>query len=183
MSTVALSGGTGSLRAPMLAMRGVSKTFGRARVLNSVDLTLKSGEVHALLGENGAGKSTLMKVLFGIVPPDAGEIEIDTLGAVQIESPRHALSLGIGLVSQELSLVPQLDVAQNIFLGQTAALDIVPRGRHREVAVEILKTLAPISESIHLSPSSAWLIVNSSRSAARWREGVGLSRSTSPPLA
>ena len=143
MSAVALSGGTSSLRAPMLAMRGVSKTFGRARVLNNVDLTLQSGEVHALLGENGAGKSTLMKVLFGIVPPDAGEIEIDTLGAVQIESPRHALSLGIGLVSQELSLVPQLDVAQNIFLGQTAGLDIVPRGRHREAAVEILQTLAP----------------------------------------
>jgi ribose transport system ATP-binding protein len=94
MSAVALSGGTSSsLRPPMLAMRGVSKTFGRARVLNNVDLTLQSGEVHALLGENGAGKSTLMKVLFGIVPPDAGEIEIDTLGAVQIESPRHALSL------------------------------------------------------------------------------------------
>ena len=129
MSAVALSGGTSSLRAPMLAMRGVSKTFGRARVLNNVDLTLQSGEVRAVLGENGAGKSTLMKVLFGIVPPDAGEIEIDTLGAVQIESPRHALSLGIGLVSQELSLVPQLDVAQNIFLGQTAGLDIIPRGR------------------------------------------------------
>jgi ABC-type sugar transport system ATPase subunit len=127
----------------MLAMRGVSKAFGRARALDGVDLTLESGEVHALLGENGAGKSTLMKVLFGIVPPDSGEIAIDTLGAVQIESPRHALSLGIGLVSQELSLVPQLDVAQNIFLGQTAALDIVPRQRHREAAVEILKTLAP----------------------------------------
>ena len=143
MSAVALSGGTSSSRPPMLAMRGVSKTFGRARVLNDVDLTLQSGEVHALLGENGAGKSTLMKVLFGIVPPDAGEIEIETLGVVQIESPRHALSLGIGLVSQELSLVPQLDVAQNIFLGQTAGLDIVPRGRHREAAVEILQTLAP----------------------------------------
>jgi ABC-type sugar transport system ATPase subunit len=88
MGAVALSGGTSStLRPPMLAMRGVSKTFGRARVLNDVDLTLQSGEVQALLGENGAGKSTLMKVLFGIVPPDAGEIEIDTLGAVQIESP------------------------------------------------------------------------------------------------
>ena len=96
-----------------------------------------------MLGENGAGKSTLMKVLFGIVPPDAGEIEIDTLGVVQIESPRHALSLGIGLVSQELSLVPQLDVAQNIFLGQTAGLDIIPRGQHRAAAVEILQSLAP----------------------------------------
>jgi ABC-type sugar transport system ATPase subunit len=143
MSVAALPEETSASRAPMLAMRGVSKTFGRARVLDDVDLRLESGEVHALLGENGAGKSTLMKVLFGIVPPDAGEIAIDMLGAVQVESPRHALSLGIGLVSQELSLVPQLDVAQNIFLGQTAALDIVPRGRHREAAAKILKTLAP----------------------------------------
>ncbi len=127
----------------MLAMRGVSKTFGRARVLNNVDLTLNSGEVHALLGENGAGKSTLMKVLFGIVPPDEGVIEIDSLGVVQVESPRHALSLGIGLVSQELSLVPQLDVAQNIFLGQTPPVDIVPRNRHREHAADILGILAP----------------------------------------
>jgi len=143
MNAVALSEGTSTTRRPMLAMRGVSKTFGRVSVLNNVDLTLRGGEVHALLGENGAGKSTLMKVLFGIVTPEEGVIEIDTLGAVQVESPRHALSLGIGLVSQELSLVPQLDVAQNIFLGQTAGLDIVPRGRHREEAVEILKSLAP----------------------------------------
>ena len=96
MSAVSLSEGTSSTRPPMLAMRGVSKTFGRARVLNSVDLTLQSGEVHALLGENGAGKSTLMKVLFGIVSPDEGVIEIDAIGAVEVESPRHALSLGIG---------------------------------------------------------------------------------------
>ena len=130
-------------RPPMLAMRGVSKAFGRVTVLNDVDLTLQSGEVHALLGENGAGKSTLMRVLFGIVPPDTGTVEIDSLGAVQVENPRHALSLGIGLVSQELSLVPQLDVAQNIFLGQTAGLDVIPRRRHREASTEILRTLAP----------------------------------------
>ena len=130
-------------RPPTLLMQGVSKAFGRVRVLDGVDLTLGPGEVHALLGENGAGKSTLMKMLFGIVQPDAGTISIDTLGAVRIEGPRHALSLGIGLVSQELSLVPQLDVAQNIFLGQTAALGVVPRTRHREAAAGILRRLAP----------------------------------------
>jgi len=127
----------------MLRMQGVSKAFGRVRVLDGVDLTLGPGEVHALLGENGAGKSTLMKVLFGIVQPDAGTVVIDTLGAVRVEGPRHALSLGIGLVSQELSLVPQLDVAQNIFLGQTAALGVVPRKRHRAAAAGILRRLAP----------------------------------------
>ena len=130
-------------RPAMLAMRGISKAFGRIRVLNDVDLTLRSGEVHALLGENGAGKSTLMKVLFGIVKPDAGTVEIDALGAVRVESPRHALSLGIGLVSQELSLVPQLDVAQNVFLGQTVGIGIVPRRRYRQAAADILQTLAP----------------------------------------
>ena len=143
MSAVALTEGTNPTRPPMLAMRGVSKSFGRVRVLNGVDLTVRSGEVHALLGENGAGKSTLMKVLFGIVAPDEGVIEIDALGAVEVESPRHALSLGIGLVSQELSLVPQLDVAQNIFLGQTTGLDIIPRSRHREEAGKILQSFAP----------------------------------------
>ena len=141
--TVTQSKEGGADRPPMLLMRGVSKAFGRVRVLNGVDFTLASGEVHALLGENGAGKSTLMKVMFGIVPPDAGTIEIDTLGVVEVEGPRHALSLGIGLVSQELSLVPQLDVAQNIFLGQTPAVGVVPRGRHRTAAAEILRTLAP----------------------------------------
>jgi len=143
MSTPALPQEAIATRSPMLAMRGISKVFGRVRVLNDVDLTLGSGEVHALLGENGAGKSTLMKVLFGIVEPEAGTVEIDTLGAVRVQSPRHALSLGIGLVSQELSLVPQLDVAQNIFLGQTAGLSVVPRRRHREESAEILQTLAP----------------------------------------
>jgi ABC-type sugar transport system ATPase subunit len=83
-----------------------------------------------------------MKVLFGIVRLMPAKSKLIRLASF-IESPRHALSLGIGLVSQELSLVPQLDVAQNIFLGQTAGLDIVPRGRHREAAVEILQTLAP----------------------------------------
>ena len=137
------TGGAGTTAAPMLAMRGICKAFGRVRTLNSVDLTLGSGEVHALLGENGAGKSTLMKVLFGIVRPDEGTIELGGLGSVQVEGPRHALSLGIGLVSQELSLVPQLDVAQNIFLGQTAGLEIVPRERHRREAADILRTFAP----------------------------------------
>jgi len=127
----------------MLRMEGISKAFLAARVLKNVDLTLQKGEVHALLGENGAGKSTLMKIMFGVVQPDAGVIDLDSVGPIRVDGPRHALALGIGMVSQELSLVPQLDVAQNIFLGQTPAMGIVPRRRYRDEAAIILQTLAP----------------------------------------
>ena len=127
----------------MLRMEGISKAFLAARVLKNVDLTLQKGEVHALLGENGAGKSTLMKIMFGVVQPDAGVIDLDSVGPIRVDGPRHALALGIGMVSQELSLVPQLDVAQNIFLGQTPAMGIGPRRRYRDEAAIILQTLAP----------------------------------------
>jgi hypothetical protein len=76
----------------------------------------RSGEVHMLLGENGAGKSTLMKILSGAYRKDSGEIRIRDQ-AVEITSPRHALELGIRVIYQELNLVPQLSVAENIFLG------------------------------------------------------------------
>lgn len=133
--------------APILAMQGICKSYGKVQVLKAVDFKLGGHEVHALLGENGAGKSTLMKALFGVIRPDAGSIVLAETGAVTIESPRHALALGIGLVSQELSLVPQLTVAQNIFLGHTPALAVVPRGAHRRGAELLLATLAP-----HLRP-------------------------------
>ena len=127
----------------MLRMLGISKAFHTIQVLKNVDLALRSGEVHALLGENGAGKSTLMKIMFGVVQPDTGKLDLDSIGPVRIDGPRHALALGIAMVSQELSLVPQLDVAQNIFLGQTRGMQIVPRKRHREQATSILESLAP----------------------------------------
>jgi ABC-type sugar transport system ATPase subunit len=109
----------------LLQLKGIVKAFAGVQALKGVDFDLRAGEVHALMGENGAGKSTLMKILFGVQPPDSGTIEIDGHGQVAIDDPRHALALGVGLVSQEPSLVPQLDVAQNIFLGQTDALNVV----------------------------------------------------------
>src|SRR4030095_15107498 len=128
---------------PLLQARGIAKAFAGVQALKGVDFDVRAGEVHALMGENGAGKSTLMKILFGVQPPDAGSIELAGRGEVTIEDPRHALALGIGLVSQEPSLIPQLDVAQNVFLGQTEALNIVPRSQFQEKAREILKPLAP----------------------------------------
>jgi len=128
---------------PVLRMTSITKSFAGVKALKGVDLTLRRGEVHALLGENGAGKSTLMKILFGVHPPDDGSIELDFIGKVRIDRPRDALAMGIGMVNQELSLVPQLTVAQNIFLGHTRGLRLVPRGDYRREAARILADLAP----------------------------------------
>jgi ribose transport system ATP-binding protein len=103
---------------PVLEMRGIHKTFPGVVALDGVDLTLRAGEVHMLLGENGAGKSTLMKILSGAYRKDAGEIRIGGT-AVEIANPRDALALGIRVIYQELTLVPQLSVAENVFLGAT----------------------------------------------------------------
>ena len=118
----------------LLQLKGIVKAFAGVQALKGVDFDLRAGEVHALMGENGAGKSTLMKILFGVQSPDSGTIEIDGHGEVAIDNPRHALALGVGLVSQEPSLVPQLDVAQNIFLGQTEALNVVKRAEFQAKA-------------------------------------------------
>jgi ribose transport system ATP-binding protein len=102
---------------PLVRVTRLSKAFDGVRALDDVDFELQAGEVHALMGENGAGKSTLMKIVAGIHAPDTGTIELD--GApVQITSPRAAQALGIGIVHQELNLLPHLSAAQNIFIGR-----------------------------------------------------------------
>ena len=116
-------GTPGSDGAPILSMIGIRKSFPGVVALDGVDLTLRAGEVHMLLGENGAGKSTLMKILGGAYRNDAGEIRLRGQ-AIEINSPRAALSLGIRVIAQELNLVPHLSVAENIFLG--AAPTLVP---------------------------------------------------------
>lgn len=100
----------------LLQMRGIVKQFPGARALDGVDLTVRAGEVHCLLGQNGAGKSTLIKVLSGAHQPDEGEILLD--GApVTVGSPVQALRLGIATMYQELDVVDGLTVAENVFLG------------------------------------------------------------------
>lgn len=99
-----------------LVLSGVEKSFGPLRVLHGVTLTVAPGEVHGLLGENGAGKSTLLNILSGVFRADAGTVEVDgTMRAIQ--SPRDATEAGIAMIHQELQQVPELTVAQNIFLG------------------------------------------------------------------
>ena len=104
---------------PIIFARSISKRFGNTLALNSVDLILHSGEIHALLGENGAGKSTLINILAGELHPDAGEILVHG-ERVRFKDPHHANSLGISVVYQELSLCPNLTVAQNISLHRAA---------------------------------------------------------------
>jgi ribose transport system ATP-binding protein len=100
-----------------LEMRRITKTYPGVRALEDVSLDVKTGEVHALVGENGAGKSTLMKILAGAQPKDSGEI---LLGGreVNIDSPQKAMDLGISIIYQEFNLVPYLNAAENIFLGR-----------------------------------------------------------------
>ncbi|GAB5375264.1 MAG: sugar ABC transporter ATP-binding protein [Acuticoccus sp.] len=101
---------------PLLALTGVSKSFGGVRALSGVDFSLYRGEVHALVGENGAGKSTLMKILAGVHQADEGELVIDGKPAV-FRSARDARDHSVGMVHQELSVAPDLSVAENVYLG------------------------------------------------------------------
>ncbi|WP_281256508.1 MULTISPECIES: sugar ABC transporter ATP-binding protein [Cohnella] len=101
----------------VLKMTGISKAFFGVKALNRVSLEVRRGEVHALMGENGAGKSTLMKILTGLVKPDEGEIVFDG-HPVKIDSPQTALGLGIAMIHQELNPIPEMTVAENIFLGR-----------------------------------------------------------------
>jgi D-xylose transport system ATP-binding protein len=102
---------------PVLALKGVSKSFGPVQALSDVDFEVQPGEVVALVGDNGAGKSTLVKTIAGIHPADAGTISFEGQ-EVHITSPTDAVSLGIATVYQDLALCDNLDVVENLFLGR-----------------------------------------------------------------
>ena len=125
----------------VLSMRGIGKTFPGVRALHQVDFTLRKGEIHALMGENGAGKSTLIKVLTGVYSKDAGQIYIDGVeGEVSIRSPQDAQKAGISTVYQEITLCPNLTVAENMYIGRSKELLVNWREMYRR-AGEILDSL------------------------------------------
>jgi ribose transport system ATP-binding protein len=126
----------------MLRMEGIVKEFPGVRALQGVDFDLLPGEVHVLLGENGAGKSTLIKILSGLYAKDAGRILLDGK-EVEIGSPRRARELGVRTIYQELQLVPQLSVAENIFLGEEPlqASRLIDRKQMVAVASDLLRDL------------------------------------------
>jgi ribose transport system ATP-binding protein len=123
---------------PFFQMSGVSKSYGGAVALDSADLAVKSGRIHAVLGENGAGKSTLLKVMSGVVQPDEGTMHLDGR-QVSFASPSEANAAGIVCVYQELSLIPDLSVADNIFASNPPRrFGMIDRRTQRRQAEEAL---------------------------------------------
>ncbi|MFN3614909.1 MAG: sugar ABC transporter ATP-binding protein, partial [Rubrimonas sp.] len=106
----------GGADAPLLELRGAGKSFGGVVALADVDFDVRAGEIHGLVGENGAGKSTTMKIIAGVHHDHHGEMRVNGR-PVRLRSPRDALAAGIGMVHQELSIAPDLTVAENVFLG------------------------------------------------------------------
>src|SRR4249919_2637816 len=102
--------------ATRLEVRGLGKSFGATRALDEVSVAVRTGTVHAFVGENGAGKSTLGKIIAGVFPQDQGDLVLRGT-TVSFRSPREALTEGIALVAQEVALVPRLTAAENVFLG------------------------------------------------------------------
>jgi putative sugar ABC transporter, ATP-binding protein len=132
-----LKGGS-LLRNDVLRMEGITKIYGNGILANdSVDFSLREGEIHALMGENGAGKSTLMNILFGMQQPTAGKIILRGK-EVQIRSSAEALAMGIGMVHQHFMLVPSLTVTENLILGNAPRKGIlIDLAKARQTVVEL----------------------------------------------
>src|SRR3954449_8921408 len=125
-------------------MTGIIKEFPGVRALDGVELEVRAGEVHCLLGQNGAGKSTLIKVLAGVHHPDKGSIRWRG-EPVSLSSPTAAMRLGIATIYQELDLVDGLSVAENIFLGhERATFGFARRGEANRAARELLSRLGHV---------------------------------------
>lgn len=125
----------------ILFTKGITKAYSGQTVLNSIDIEFRKGEIHALLGENGAGKSTLIKILTGIVTPNAGEIYYKGK-RLSIRHPKEIHDYGIGIVYQEFNLMPDLTVAQNIFIAHEPEYGVhgfLNEKRMNQMAAELLK--------------------------------------------
>ena len=134
-------------RVSLFRMEGVSKRYGGVRALEKADVIVEAGTVHAILGENGAGKSTLIKVMAGVVAPDEGRMTLEG-GEVTFASPAAANQAGIVCIFQELSLIPDLTVADNIVISNPPRrFGLIDRLAQRRIAEEALARAG--AEDIH----------------------------------
>lgn len=139
-------------REPILQLKNISKSFPGVKALQSIDFALYPGEVHVLAGENGAGKSTLTKCILGVYTPDEGQM-IYRGEEVRFENTRQAIEQGIGAVYQELTMIPYLDAAQNIFFGKEPTCGMTPlisSGKMYEDARRILNRLHCYDLDLHV---------------------------------
>ncbi|MBD9498797.1 sugar ABC transporter ATP-binding protein [Ensifer sp. ENS01] len=124
--------------APLFRMEGISKRYGGVRALENAELSVRTGAIHAVLGENGAGKSTLIKIMAGVVAADEGQMTLDGQ-PVTFASPAAANAAGIACVFQELSLIPELSVADNIVIfNPPTRFGMIDRKAQRRLAEEAL---------------------------------------------
>jgi D-xylose transport system ATP-binding protein len=137
----------GNGNTPVLALKGVSKSFGPVQALSDVDFEVRPGEVVALVGDNGAGKSTLVKTIAGIHSADAGTIEFEGQ-PVTISTPTDAVDLGIATVYQDLALCDNLDVVENLFLGREETGDGPAAAVHQLDEVGMEKQTGELLENL-----------------------------------
>jgi ABC-type sugar transport system ATPase subunit len=141
--------------AMILKMSNISKRYQGVLALDSVELEVNSGEIHALLGGNGAGKSTILKILSGLTMPDEGTITFQG-SSITIENPRKAQELGISMIHQELSIIPDLSILENIFLGQerliTQRSNWTPWVNRREMA----KKVSSVANEFGITEDELW---------------------------
>jgi len=149
--------------APLVRVSGLAKQFAGARALEAIDLELRTGEVHGLVGANGAGKSTLIRCMAGLVTPDSGTIEVDGREVI-ISAPRDATELGLTFIHQELNLVPHFDSVANMLLGRpkSTRLGLIDWRRTRRPAQVVAERLGiefPLDRRVdELSVAQRWMV-------------------------
>jgi ribose transport system ATP-binding protein len=132
-----------------IEFKGICKSFPGVKALKDINLSIESGEIHAIVGENGAGKSTLISILGGIYQPDEGSVILEGK-PITIRNQHESLQIGIGIVYQELKLCPNLTIAENIFLGRELGPD-GKRIRRAHMESETINLLQELGSN--LSPS------------------------------
>ncbi|RFA11532.1 ABC transporter ATP-binding protein [Subtercola boreus] len=143
----------GSVREPVLSLKGVSKGFGAVRALTDINLDIHAGEVVAIVGDNGAGKSTLVKILAGVHPQDSGTITFDGQ-VVSIPTPTASRALGIATVFQDLALCDNLDVVSNLFLGREITHGTLDEEEMEQRAWSLLRQLSAKIPSVRIAVAS-----------------------------